>query len=145
MLLQLNTYSQNDTIVRYFDKYSRITQNQNTAFITDVHYKQSDSLWIYQRFDVFGRLRAYHFTKSKDSKKIIKQAITFDLNDSISSITNYDNNSLKVGKYISWFSNRKINTEGNYIKNKKRRTLEILSFKRKHCQKRIFIKNDFLE
>ena len=45
--------------------------------------------------------------------------VTFDLNDSISSIKYFNNQGLENGKFSSWFDNRNKNSEGRYVNGKK--------------------------
>jgi antitoxin component YwqK of YwqJK toxin-antitoxin module len=66
-----------------------------------------------------NQLASYWYSKTRYSKNKIGKKVSYDLNDSISIILNYNNKGEKHGKFSAWFDNRNKSDEGRYLSGKK--------------------------
>lgn len=118
LLATLNLYAQNDTIINYLDSKSKIIVNgdekKDFKFIESI-IKISDSLWQVKVYRNNGKLYVFRNSKTNDGRLIIGQELRFHINDSLSSITNYNEKGIRDGKTISWFMNKNKNYEGNFL------------------------------
>lgn len=114
------SFSQKDTIINYYnDKLEKSTIKPNSIRIIETIVKQNDTLFKFSRFKPNGKLATLWYSKTIDSQSKVGQFVTFDKNDSISSIKFFNQQGLKTGKSKGWFYNRKPSFEG-YYKNDKR-------------------------
>ena len=119
LFISFLSFSQNKEIITYYNSKGQITKEALKAVIIQKVSKESDSLWLFRRFRRNNQLAVYWYSKTKDSQNKIGQMVTFDLNDSISSIKYFNNQGLENGKFSSWFDNRNKNSEGRYVNGKK--------------------------
>lgn len=141
----LQSFSQKDSIVTYFNAKNLATTNKTDFKFIQVTTKKNDSLWLFRRFLKNGKLFNYWHSKTSDSKQKVGEFVSFDLNDSIKSIFFYNDKGLKHGKYSSWFINRKKNTEGNYINGKKEGLWKYYYYNGKIAARGFFKKDSLLK
>lgn len=144
VFFSLCTFSQKDTIINFynFNNQKSLSKPNDLKFI-EVLIKKNDTLWRFERYKANGHLFCFWHSKTKDSQQKIGQFITFDKNDSISSITYYNQKGLRSGRTKAWFPNRNVNYEGSYKNGKRNGVWKFFHFNGKIAA-RGFFKNDTL-
>ncbi|AZJ31387.1 MULTISPECIES: toxin-antitoxin system YwqK family antitoxin [Tenacibaculum] len=119
VFININGYSQKDSIINYLDKKGNIINNKEKAMSFEIITKSADSLWLVRKYKRSGKLYNYTHYLTKEKKIKIGESVSFNKNGKISALTFYNKKGKRNGRIQTWFDNGNKDIEGVYIDGKR--------------------------
>ena len=99
VFININGYSQKDSIINYLDKKGNIINNKEKAMSFEIITKSADSLWLVRKYKRSGKLYNYTHYLTKEKKIKIGESVSFNKNGKISALTFYNKKVKEMGEY----------------------------------------------
>lgn len=138
VLVSYSGFSQQDSIVNFFDKKGKLVTSKKDAKTFEVLTKMNDTLWVSKKYRRNGKLSRYSHYTSKDKKTLIGQSMTYDKHGNTISLMFYNKNGKRHGKMSRWFANGNKDTEGIYLEGKREGVWKLYHLNGKIAFKGIF-------
>lgn len=113
------SFSQQDSIVSFYNKEKKLVTNKNEAHTFEVLTKENDTIWKSRKYRKNGSIYNLNYYTSSDRKIKIGESILYDKKGKAIVLTFYNEYGQKHGPFKKWFANGSIDTEGKMYKGKR--------------------------